>query len=230
MILPQTEIFVRGHDIPWAFNSPMFDAPWGPFYFFGENNTLMPGQVFLDKCNRKGIDAQVQEIGRSLVYNRIPNILYTRDRLLFYEMQQAAAKRAKWTRQKFQFEVGYHLNFYYVLLYGAFDHLAVMLNGVLGLGLAVRDVAAKNNAFLSELQKKAPELNALFTNAKTVDFIERIGSLRHATAHRSQIMPGPIYEKPDHEPTAAELDNRDYGEGLGSGHPILPTRSGPRSD
>lgn len=214
VILPQTEVFVRGHDMPWAFNSPMFDAPWGPFYFFGEDKTLTPGQAFLDKCNRKGIDAEVQEIGRSLIYNRIPNILFTRDRLLFYEMQQAAAKRAKWTRQKFQFEVGYHLNFYYVLLYGAFDHLAVMLNGVLGLGLAVRDVTAKNNAFLTELQKKAPELHAMFTDAKTVEFIERVGSLRHATAHRTQIMPGPIYEKPDHEPTATELDKEIAEKGL----------------
>lgn len=168
----------------------------------------------MDACHKKGVDGQVQEIGRSLVYNRVPNILFTRDRLLFYEMQQAAAKRAKWQRQKFQFEAGYHLNFYYILLYGAFDHLAVMLNGLLGLGLAVRDVTATGKVFLTELKKIAPELHATFTDNKTVDFIERIASLRHSSAHRSQIMPGPVYEKPDHEPTAAELDEEIRAKGL----------------
>ncbi len=214
VMLRQSEIFVRGHDEPWAFTDPMFDAPWGTFYFFAENHILLAGQKFLDACHKKGVDGQVQEIGRSLVYNRVPNILFTRDRLLFYEMQQAAAKRAKWQRQKFQFEVGYHLNFYYILLYGAFDHLAVMLNGLLGLGLAVRDVTATGKAFLTELQKKAPELHAMFTAPNTIDFIERIASVRHSSAHRSQVMPAPIYEKPDHEPTAAELDEEISAKGL----------------
>jgi len=129
-------------------------------------------------------------------------------------MQQAAARRAKWQRQKFQFEVGYHLNFYYILLYGAFDHLAVMLNGLLGLGLAVRDVTATGKAFLTELQEKAPELYAIFTAPKTVEFIERIASVRHSSAHRSQVMPAPIYEKPDHEPTGAELDEETRAKGF----------------
>jgi len=148
------------------------------------------------------------------VFNRIPNILFTRDRLLFYEMQQTAAKRAKWTRQKFEFEVGYHLNFYYILLYGAFDHLAVMLNGVLGLGMASRDVTATGKTFLKELERKAPELHAMFTDSKILDFIERIGALRHASAHRSQIMPAPVYEAPDHEPTTADLDAEIAAKGL----------------
>lgn len=165
-MLPQSEIFVRGHDIPWAFNSPLFDAPWSTFYFLAENNSLVSGQSFLDACQRKGIDKQVQEIGRTLVYNRIPNILFTRDRLLFYEMQQAAAKRARWKRQKFQLEVGYYLNFYYILLYGAFDHLAVLLNGVLGLGLVTRNVTATGQLFLKALQRKAPELHAIFTEQR----------------------------------------------------------------
>lgn len=214
LILRQGEIFVCGHDIPWSFNHPLFDAPWGPFYFFAEQQTLNPGQVFLDVCHKKGIDAEVQEVGRSLVYNRIPNILFTRDRLLFYEMQQAAAKRAGWKRQKFQFEVGYHLNFYYVLLYGGFDHLAVLLNGALGLGLAMRDVTATGKAFLKELEKKAPELQAMFTDPNIEDFIERIASLRHSSAHRSQIMPGQVYEEPDHEPTVSELDEEIRVKGL----------------
>lgn len=214
VLFRQSEIFVRGHDIPWAFSNPMFDAPWGPFYFFAENETLALGQRFLGACHKKAVDKEVQEVGRSLVYNRIPNILFTRDRLLFYEMQRTAAKRGNWIRQNFQFEAGYYLNFYYVLIFGGFDHLAVLLNGALGLGIPMRDVSARGQSFLKELEKKAPELHAIFKDAKTQDFMERIASLRHASAHRSQIMPAPVYEKPDAEPTVAELDEEIRAKGL----------------
>src|SRR6267143_60222 len=37
-----------------------------------QNNMLLAGQKFLDACHKKGVDGQVQEIGRSLVYNRVP--------------------------------------------------------------------------------------------------------------------------------------------------------------
>lgn len=214
VIVRQSEIFARGHDVPWAFDSPLWDCPWGAFYFFGENNTLIPGQRFLDLSRERGVSPELQEVGRSLVFNRIPNILFTRDRLLFYEMQQAAAKRGKWTRQRFQFEIGYYLNFYYILLYGAFDHFAVLVNGVMGIGLQERDVTATGKTFLKELEKRAPEVHAIFIDPELTDFIERIAALRHATAHRSQIMPGPVYEKPDHEPTNAELDAEMQAKGL----------------
>ena len=206
VVLRQAEIFAKGNDIPWSFDHPTWDVPWASFYFLAENDTLVIAQRFLNHCQTKGVSKEVREIGRTLVFNRIPNILFTRDRLLFFEMQQAAARRAKWARQKFQFEVGYHLNFYYILLHGAFDHLAVLLNGVLGLGLGVRDVYAAGKPFLKALENKAPELHALFTAQDTSDFMERVAALRHASAHRSQIMPGPIYEEPDRELTPAELD------------------------
>lgn len=225
----QAEIFALGWDIPWSFRSPVLHLPWGLFYFFAESDTLRKGQAFLNRCYNARIAPEVQEIGRSLVFNRIPNILFTRDRLLFYDMQQAAAKRKLWKRQKFQFEVGYFLNFYYVLLFGAFDHLAALANGILNLGLKAQDVGASKEVFLKKLRVGAPEIHTLFTSTDTADFIERIASLRHSSAHRDQIMPGPIYERPESEPSIAELDEEIREKGLDSGlefFPPGPTRDG----
>lgn len=222
VLLRQCEIYARGHDITWSFNDPMFDSPWATFYFFAEHQALNTGMAFLEACHKKGIDAGVREIGRSLIYNRLPNILFTRDRLLFYEMQQRAAKRANWKRQKFQFEVTYHLNFYYVLLFGGFDHLAVLLNGVLNLGLGERDVAATGKLFLKLLQGKSPKLHAMFTDPDMESFIERIASLRHLSAHRGQIAPAQVYEKPDQEPTVEELDEEIRAKGLDADLALVP--------
>lgn len=214
VLLRQCEIYARGHDITWSFNYPMFDAPWSSFYFFAEHDTLSASLRFLEVCHKKGLAGATGELGRSLVYNRLPNILFTRDRLLFYDQQQKAGKRAKWQRQKFQFEVTYFLNFYYVLLFGGFDHLAVLLNSVLNLGLRERDVAASGQQFLKLLEQKAPELCGMFKEPDIQEFIERIATLRHLSAHRGQIAPAQVYEKPDHEPTVEELDAEIKEKGL----------------
>jgi hypothetical protein len=220
VLLRQCEIYARGHDVTWAFKDQMFDAPWSSFYFFAEHDALTSGVMFLDACHRKRID--VGDIGRSLVYNRLPNIFFTRDRLLFYEMQQRVAKRANWQRQKFAFEIPYHLNFYYVLLFGGFDHLAVLLNVVLNLELGERDVAATGKPFLTALKLASPQLHGMFTDPDIVTFIERIASLRHLSAHRGQIAPGPVYERPDHEPTLEELDAEITAKGLDADLEFFP--------
>jgi hypothetical protein len=40
------EIFVRGHDVPWAFAHPVADITWNGFYLFAEPRTLSPGLGF----------------------------------------------------------------------------------------------------------------------------------------------------------------------------------------
>jgi len=74
--------------------------------------------------------------------------------LLFYEIQRLAAKRAGWKRQQFNFEIAYSLNFYYLLIYGAFDHAALFVNQILQLGLSDKQVGATYKVFLDAIQKK----------------------------------------------------------------------------
>jgi hypothetical protein len=212
----QCEIFVRGHDIPWAFGYIAWGLPWTPFYQMGESRLFAVGIRFLDKAHKAMLDQKTQDDARMLIYNRLANLCFTRDRLLFIEIQQAAAKRAKWTRQQFTFEAAYYLNFYYLLIFGGFDHLAVVVNGALHLGLRERDVAAMSPRFLEALQAKDPGIHAIFTHPDTVEFMKRIASLRHFAAHRGSIMPAEIYETPDQEPTAEELDAdiEQSGEGV----------------
>jgi hypothetical protein len=68
--------------------------------------------------------------------------------------------------------------------------------------------------FLTALKAASTELHGMFTEPDIVTFIERIASLRHLSAHRGQIAPGPVYESPDHEPTIEELDAEITAKGL----------------
>ena len=73
-----------------------------------------------------------------------------------------AAQRAKWKRQEFIFETGYYLNFYYPLIYGGLDQIALLVNQCLQLGLAEKNVR-HCQSFLDALEAKNPALRALFS-------------------------------------------------------------------
>jgi hypothetical protein len=161
---------------------------------------------FLYAAQKKQVNAEAQETGMRLVHNRLPNICFTRDRLLFYEIQKMAALRAKWTRQEYAFEIGYYLNFYYPLIFGGFDHLAVLVNQCLQLGISERNVGATYQSFLAPLQAKNAGLHAIFTDAKAVEFIKRIAYLRHYASHRGSLAPAKLIDKPDKELSDDEVD------------------------
>jgi hypothetical protein len=216
------EIFVRGYDIPWAFENKFLSMPWTGFYQFAEPQTFKPALKFYSFCQQNGASKGALEAVRSFVFNRLSNICFTRDRLLFFSIQQAAGKRAGWTNQGFEFEISYHLNFYYLLLYGGFDHLSIIVNAILQLGLPDRRVGAKYESFKRRLQKMAPDICALFEAPETAQFIDRLGDLRHYAAHRGSIAPGTLFEQPEAEPTEEELDADISEAGLDSALDLIP--------
>jgi hypothetical protein len=200
------EIFVRGHDVPWAFDPRIWGLTWTGFYQTTEQRTFSVGMDFLYEAQKKNLNADAQEAGRSLVHNRLPNICFTRDRLLFYGIQKMAARRAKWKRQEFAFEMSYYLNFYYPLIYGGFDHIALLVNQSLQLGLAEKNVGATYQSFLDALKATNAVLNAIFTDVEHVEFMKRIGYLRHYASHRGSLAPAKLLEKPNKDPTDDEVD------------------------
>ena len=222
LLLPYSEIFVRGYDIPWAFQHKIWNAPWTVFYQLAEQRTFKLGLDLLHKAFQKEASADAQETGRALVYNRLANLCFTRDRLFFYEIQRLAAKRAGWKRQRFALEIAYFLNFYYLLIFGSFDHAALFVSQLLNLGLPPRQVGATYKGFLELLEKKSPSLHSLFTTDPNKSFIDRIGALRHFAAHRGSLMPTSVVKKPDREPTVEELDADIRADGLNDIINMLP--------
>jgi len=200
------ELFVRGHDVPWSFAHQVWGQTWNGFYHFGEPRTLSAGHEFLYAAQQKSVNAEARETGRSLVHNRLPNICFTRDRLLFYEIQKLVAHRNKWKRQEYAFESSYYLNFYYPLIFGGFDHCASLVNQTLQMGMPERNVGATYGDFLSALQVKNVTIHGIFIDPKFVEFHKRISFLRHYAAHRGSLAPAKLLKSPAKEPTEAELD------------------------
>jgi hypothetical protein len=224
-LLRYAETFVRGHDLPWAFAHKVWFEPWVGFYQLSEQWTFKPGMDFLYLCQSKGAGRDALELCRSLAYNRLGDLCFTRDRLCFYEIQQSAAKRAQWKRQRFSAEVAYYLNFYYVLLYGTFDHAAALVNALFNVGIKERKVSARNPEFLKALGANLSGIQAVFEEPTHVDFIRRVAALRHTAAHRGVLTPTKVVQDLDHPPTNDELD-KDIRE---AGLDYLPSQFQPGS-
>jgi len=206
-LLRRAEIFVRGFEIPWSFSRPVLYQTWATFYQFTEYaETFQPGFDLMNAMIASALDSETIEITRTLVHNRLVNICFTRDGLQFLESQKWAALRLGAAKQQFAFEIAYYLNFYYLLLFGALDHAASLVNGVCRLGLRERSVGVSSKPFLEALEKCSPALHSAFTRPSTVEAVDRFAALRHYAAHRGSIMPTKIVERPEQEPTQEEID------------------------
>jgi hypothetical protein len=205
-LLILTEIYVRGFDIPWTYQLMMWNGTWDTFYLHAEPRLFDPLMNLIGAAQRAECDPEVAEAARSIALNRMPQVCYTRDKLQWLSLQRNAARRDGFTNQTYAFETSYHLNFYYLLLSGTFDHLALLVNGVYALGLAEKQVGATYKQFLEALQIRSATMYSLFTSVEIIDFIARLGALRNLAAHRGSITPRKVVEKPDRQPTTEEID------------------------
>jgi hypothetical protein len=179
-LLRCVEIFVRGFGVAWSFADPILNQTFSTFYQFSERlETFEPGFTLMNLLGSTKLDSMTIDTGRTLIFNRTVHLCYSRDKLLFYSLQRDAALRLNAVRQTFAQELAYHLNFYYLLLYGSFDHAALLVNGVCGLGLDERRVGATHKEFLKALEPVSPALHAIFTDTIATELLDRFGVLRN---------------------------------------------------
>ena len=91
-LLKYVEVFVRGHGLAWAFSHPVLNQSFSTFYQFAELvQTFQPGFELQYLLRSPAQDSETIEAGRTLFNNRLMNICFTRDQLLFFAQQREAA-------------------------------------------------------------------------------------------------------------------------------------------
>jgi hypothetical protein len=200
------EVFVKGHEVPWAFSYPCWDMPWQGFHIFGDKFARQSSEVYEAKFRKVGLDDNTIEMVRSLLLNRVPQICYTRDKLLFYVQQRNFAKRHGWKRQGFVFESSYYLSYYYLLLWGGIDQLSRILNNSLGLRCKRFKIGIEKDDFVSKIISIDRDLGNLFKDERFLQWIKQLRLNRHFTAHQGSIILSPLVEAPESEPSDEELE------------------------
>lgn len=201
------EAFVRGHEIPWSFSSPTWNMPWSSFYSMSDNFCKKAYEIYGTKLRKVRLDEQTIEIARSLLLNRVSNICYTKDKLLFYIQQRNYAKRQGWKRQGFQFEAAYYLCHYYLLLWGGVDQLSRILNKALGLNFTrFTEINIIRKDFVDKIIAIDEGLGNIYRDKDFLKWITLLKKKRHFTAHEGSIILSPLMEKPKTEPSEEELE------------------------
>jgi hypothetical protein len=153
---------------------------------------------WLDRKNRSLIDwhsrmshrvsPETAEDLRSIVYNRYPFILYSRDMVRFFELQSDHVLRRSGQRRFGPF-VGFHLVNLYFHTWGLLDHLTLVANRHLGLGVPENRCGIASDEFWSASATRAPSLRRAVKQPRLNDWIAVMADMRHPAAHKAMLLP-----------------------------------------
>ncbi len=183
-------IHMRGFDVPWSFEAPFKNMPWSSFYLIGELSTFQ--RFILDHGASRAAGSKVHEVMRSLVYDALPSLCRSRDRLEFYRQQGRWAQRQGLKRQDFTDEYAAFLNHFYLTYYAAVDQIAALVVHLFKMRVPERNIGATYRGF-REARKTFPALDAVFCDKVFWDMYKLPTLIRHHAAHRGPVKPADVY-------------------------------------
>jgi hypothetical protein len=199
-VFDEVETFLKGHHIYITHKIPIYGLQMATFYPMTEVK-LQQYLSYAGKLYEKNKDPQVQEYFRVMLYHRYSFMRYAIDQIKF-NMFQAERLEDDKLRSSHYFLASYHLNSFYVQLWGFLDNFAWVLNHLFELGFDVKSSASKvsfsnKKYYMKKLKSKAPELHDFLTRKEFKDWIDNLSDKRHPAAHREPLFMSPIYNQDD---------------------------------
>jgi len=177
------EVCARGFSIYWSATS--YTRILTPDIYYNVDHP--DGKKLSDYFNSQSgkiEDNYLRENLRSLSLNRYSFILFTRDLVRFYEIQNDFFTRAG-HEMRFGTIIGYYITNYYLYGWGLLDQLTTILNTSLKLGVPEKQCGiAKINFW-----KKVKDQELLSLKEDNKDWIQRMADIRHVAAHRTIMIP-----------------------------------------
>lgn len=184
------EICAHGHSIFLSATQPGLRLPFDVFYQMAHwKNARLAGWFDRVKTNIK--DERLTDNLRSAILNRYPFLLYSRDMVRFYQLQRDHYSR-RGHLQPFGMALGYFVTYFYLLLWGMLDHLAVIAKHALNLQVPERHCGIRKKLFLTELEPRKPGLSRFLRSSAMGEWIGQMADMRHAAAHKTIAIPAPL--------------------------------------
>jgi len=178
-----------GHSIFWPDTFRTHDI-----FYLETHWKLRRYKKWFFKINARIENQDLSEELRSLVLSRLPFLIYSRDMVRFHQIQ-----RDYYTRRgrvnRFAMAIAYHLNHYFLLLWGLLDHLTVIANYALGLNVPMVNCGIQQVPFWGECQLRCPALFSVIKEQSVDEWIKIIADIRHRAAHRTLPTPRPLYRE-----------------------------------
>ncbi|MBI4241427.1 MAG: hypothetical protein HY613_06890, partial [Candidatus Rokubacteria bacterium] len=185
------ECFLLGHGVYFSFT----DCAHGRWLdtYYQTTNRMNEWLLSVHRNVASSADPDTKELLRSFAYNRYPFILLARGLLQFYRWQALWYKREGGDNLH-AFVKTFHLNWLYLLMWGALDHLCLLLNRVHSYGFKERRCGL-NKDFRQEMKRRHSELAAFLETEDIARFLMVLSDLRHAAAHRIIPMPTSVLQE-----------------------------------
>lgn len=200
--LHATEIHLRGFNVTWSFEFPSKNMPWSSFYVM--SNRTVFDSLLQEYSRSRDAGPGVYETMRAIVFDALPSLCFSCDRLEFYRQQDRWAQRIGLRQQNFAFEYAAYLNHFYLTFYAAVDQVAGLVVRKLGLAVPEDQIGATYKAF--RLARMAyPEIDKAFSDKGFWDMYKIPRLIRHRAAHSGPVKPNDVYFGED-EFTNEQLD------------------------
>jgi len=200
------EIFAHGHSIFWSSTDRNRIYTFDLFYqmvhwkgsrlakwFFSQESSLT--------------DAALKENLRTALLQRYPFVLYARDMTRFYELQMDFFTR-KGLSRRFFLPMGYHVNNFYLHLWGMLDQLTLIAKYAKNLPLPDNKCGITAAAFWKEFKPREKHLTKFVKKAPITDWIRTMSDMRHRAAHNVIPMPTELLM---HTPESKKTDEEIWG-------------------
>lgn len=149
------------------------------------------------------LSTDVHEELRSLILNRYPFLLYGRDMVRFFQIQRDSKHQSL---EDFAAPLSYHVNAFYLLLWGMLDHLCLLANIVFKLGIKPHLCGIRSSTFLNSIKANRPNFHKFISLTTVSEWIDLMADFRHAAAHKLIPMPTKLAaETEDFRKTDSEI-------------------------
>lgn len=207
------EIIGHGHSVFWSVGNPerrlTFDVYYHQTHWKASRYSTWAHAILPTVASR-----ELQDNLRSALLNRFPYLLYARDMVRFYELQ-----RDHFTRRglmgRFGLAIGYHVNSFYLLLWGMLDQMTVIAKYKKGLAVDERKCGIRKSEFWKCCHESG--LQGIVRNGKLGQWVDLMADMRHRAAH--SVIPVPTELLMDTEDSTRS--NEDIQRILQQEHEIL---------
>lgn len=184
------EICAHGHSIFWSVSNEERRLTFDLFYQWTHWKNARFAKWF-NTVNQQITNQELQDCLRSALLNRYSFILYSRDMIMFYDLQKDFYSR-RGLLQRYAMAIGYYVTSFYLLLWGMLDHLTIIAKFARHLKVGERQCGIKSDRFWKEFQPMEPGLMK-FLESKTIsEWLSYMADMRHAAAHRTIAIPTPL--------------------------------------
>lgn len=209
----EIEAFVTGKNVPWDFETPVWNATWLSKYI--ENQPLMGNLRELHNIASSTLgysDAQASFV-RALQHKAM-QVRHCEEIILSLIQRKHFAERNYTIRNSYNyddfydysFEIDYHLGNLYFLLSGTFDIIGRLLTSLYSIsGKDVRPNIEHAN-FLEQLKDKNIELYNLYSQKEMNDWMIWIKRKRNFVAHESEVSYTDVIKAKKTKLTDAEVE------------------------